>query len=112
MNGGYCDHQNDPCEIDVENSTIYTRDGKTFADLPLMPVGLSKHCVVALDGDNLFVTGGFKREDCGSGCESQSDSNKSYLYHSDTMEWEELPGLPTHRPNIMCGMVLMVSMVW
>ena len=105
MNGGYCDILNDPCEIDVENSTIYTRDGEAFADLPLMPVGLSKHCVVALDGDNLFVTGGFKREDCGSGCESQSDSNKSYLYHSDTMEWEELPGLPTPRPNLMCGMV-------
>ena len=41
------------------NSTIYTRDGKTFDDLPPMSHNLTSHCMVALDGGNLFVTGGF-----------------------------------------------------
>jgi len=100
MNGG-CDGTGGPCEIGVENSTIYTRDGETFVDLAPMPIGLSKHCMVALDGDDMFVTGGYKRDETGS----QFDSNKSYLYHSDTMEWEELPGLPTPRAYLMCGMV-------
>ena len=100
MNGG-CDGTGGPCEIGVENSTIYTRDGETFVDLAPMPIGLSKHCMVALDGDDMFVTGGSKRDETGS----QSGSEKSYLYHSDTMEWEELPGLPTPRAYLMCGMV-------
>ena len=48
LNGGYSE----------EDSTISTYDGERFKGLPPMPLGLSRHCVVALDGDDLFVTGG------------------------------------------------------
>ena len=51
------------------------------------------------DGDSLFVTGGFIDFD------TKYDSNKSFLYHSDTMEWEEVPDLPTLRISLLCGMV-------
>ena len=81
------------------NSTIYTNDGKTFNDLPPMPSYLASHCMVALDGDNLFVTGGF------IDFNTKDDSNKSFPYHSDTMEWEEVPDLPTPRAYLLCGMV-------
>ena len=67
------------------NSTIYTSDGETFGDLPPMPYWLSENCMVSLDNGDLFVTGGRKEDD-------YLYSNKSLLYHSDTMEWEELPG--------------------
>ena len=60
-----------------ETSTIYTSDGETFADLPSLPLALDSPCVVALDGNDLFVTGG--RYD-------YPYSNTSYLYHSDTKE--------------------------
>ena len=81
-----------------ETSTIYTSDGETFADLPSLPLVLYSTCVVALDGNDLFITGGTN-----SG--STSYSNMSYLYHSDTKEWEELPGLLTPREHHACAMV-------
>ena len=57
--------------------------------------------MVALDGDNLFVTGGYIDDDY----TQKTDSNKSFLYHSDIMEWEEVPDLPTARSYLLCGMV-------
>ena len=63
------------------NSTRYTSDGETFGDLPPMPYGFYSHCMVSLDNGDLFVTGQY-----------DYDAAKSLLYHSDTMEWEELPG--------------------
>ena len=98
MNGG-CDG-NYSCS-DYDNSTIYTSDGETFAELPPMPIGLTSHCVVTLDDDDLFVTGGSVPEDSGG----EHDNDKSFIYHSDTMVWEELPGLPTARVYHMCGTV-------
>ena len=97
MNGG-CDGTGGPCEIGVESSTIYTRDGETFVDLAPMPIGLSKHCMVALDGDDLFVTGG-------STGDYYSTNNQSFLYHSDTKEWKRLEDMPTARSSLMCAMV-------
>ena len=99
---GGCDPSNQ--DIDGrcmdETSTIYTSDGETFADLPPMPVALNSHCLVALDGNDLFVTGG--RMDTSSG---YPYSNMSFLYHSDTKEWEELPGLITPRQYHACARV-------
>ena len=74
-------------ELELEDSTIYTSDGETFGDLPPMPYGLFSHCMVSLDNGDLFVTGGRKVDASGT-----PESDKSFLYHSDTMEWEELPG--------------------
>ena len=65
---------------------MYTRDGETFGHLPLMPGdGLNIHCAVALDGGDLFVTGGVNQV-------WFTPSFKTFLFHSDTMEWEELQG--------------------
>ena len=95
----------DPSNQDINGrcidgtSTIYTGDGETFADLPPMPVALERHCIVALDGNNLFVTGGrIPLSPFGY-------SNMSYLYHSDTKEWEELPGLLRTRQSHACARV-------
>ena len=46
INGGY-----------FSDATWTTDDGETFGSLPPMPQGMHAHCVVALDGDDLFVTG-------------------------------------------------------
>ena len=96
FSGGY-GYDDDGYQI-MENTSIYTNDGETFADLPQMPFALASHCMVALDGDDWFVTGG--RNDS----YPDNDSDKSLLYHSDKREWEELPGLPTPRIALMCGM--------
>ena len=82
-------------------STINTQDGKDFGYLPLMPSGFFSHCVVALDDSDLFVTGGFVHDFL----EIPIPSDKSFLYHSDTGEWEELQGVPTLRLTPMCSMV-------
>ena len=56
------------------------------------------HCAVALDGDDLFVTG-MSRDISGT------DISTTFLYHSDTMGWEQLPGLPSEPFRLTCGMV-------
>ena len=94
---GSCDPYDDPCSD--ETSTIYTGNGETFAELPPIPAALTRTCVVALDDNELFVTGGSYI----NGPTGYSD--KSYLYHSDTKEWEELPGLLTPRDYHMCARV-------
>ena len=88
MSGGY---------YNGEENTRYTSDGETFGNLPPMPLGLSRHCAVALDGDDLFVTGGVPS--------SGSFHGQTFLYHSDTMEWEVLQNMPTPRSRLACGMV-------
>lgn len=90
MNGGYSGSSS------VSRSTRYTSDGELFGNLPPMPMGFLRHCVVALDGDDLFVTGGIT---------SSGRSGKSFLYHSDTMEWEVLQDIPTPRNDMACAMV-------
>ena len=95
FSGGYTDDESH----ERENTTIYTNNGETFADLPQMPFELASHCMVGLDGEDWFVTGG--RNDS----YPDNESDKSLLYHSDKMEWEELPGLLTPRSFLMCGLV-------
>ena len=96
-----CNPNNQDGNCADKTSTIYTSDGETFANIPPMPVALSRTCVVALDKNDLFVTGGSYIND--EGCGDESD--KSYLYRSDTNEWEELPGLLTTRDDHMCARV-------
>ena len=89
MTGGYVD----------EKSTIYTSDGEKFRDLPQMPVGFYSHCMVALENDDLFVAGGTSVPN------RAFLQNISYIYHSDSLEWEEIPAMPTGRDRLMCGVV-------
>ena len=90
MNGGYF-YENST----TTTTTTTTSDGETFGNLPQMPVGLYQQCGVALDGNDLFVTG--EQDDFRGG--------KTFLYHSVTMEWEELQDMPTPRRSHMCEMV-------
>ena len=85
-------------DLHIMNDTTYTRDGISFEFLPEMPLALTSHCMVALDGDDLFVTGG-------STGDYNSVNNQSFLYRSDTMEWERLEDMPTSRSTLMCANV-------
>ena len=50
-------------------STEYTMDGDKFETLSEpMPVGKNEHCLVALDGGDLFVTGWFDKLDIDNFC--------------------------------------------
>ena len=97
MSGGIL-NGSDNSDLHISNDTSYTKDGISFELLPEMPLALRSHCIVALDGDDLFVTGG-------STGDYYSTNNQSFLYHSDTKVWERLPDLPTARSNLMCAMV-------
>ena len=95
--------RNSQLDDEVAKTTIFTSDGGTFGDLPAMPVGLNYHCAVALDGGDLFVTGGDTRPLIPG---VQVNSNETtFLYHSDIMEWEVLPDMPTPRVGLECAMI-------
>ena len=47
-----------PSPGSYSDSTWYTGDGESFSALPPMPIQLSFHCAVALENDDIFVTGG------------------------------------------------------
>ena len=83
------------------DSTAVTSDGENFDDLPRMPLRFINHCIVALDGNDLFVTGGYTP----NGPTDTTFNNQSFLYHYDTMEWERLEDMPTPRTDHMCAMV-------
>ena len=82
INGGYS-----------SDSTWTTDDGETFGILPPMPLGLHDHCAVALDGGDLFVAG------------LHNYLPKTFLYHSDTKEWEQLRDMPEPPYAPPCAMV-------
>ena len=56
-------------------------------------LGLHDHCLVALDGDDLFVAG------------FHNYNPKTFLYHSDTMEWEQIQNMPDPEYAPPCAMV-------
>ena len=97
MSGGIL-NGSDNSDLHISNDTTYTKDGINFEFLPEMPLALRSHCMVALDGDDLFVTGG-------STGDYYSTNNQSFLYHSDTKEWKRLEDMPTARSSLMCAMV-------
>ena len=81
----------------TDDTVWYTSDTESIAILPPMPLGLESHCAVALDGNDLFITGG---SPSGGG-----SSSKTFLYRSGTMEWEQLQDMPTSRYSLMCGAI-------
>ena len=90
-------------QLDEEEAktTIYTPDGENFGELAAMPIGLNYHCAVALEGGDLFVTGGDTRPLV----PGINKNGTTFLYHADTMEWEVLPDMPTPRVGLQCAMV-------
>ena len=77
------------------NAVTKTQDGEIFEDLPPMPVAKVEHCLVALDGGDLFVTGGL----------SPLPSEKTYIFSSTSRHWIEVPDMPTGRYTLMCGLI-------
>ena len=73
-----------------------TVDGETVdEELPPMPVGKTEHCLVALDGGDLFVTGGLSPE----------PPEKTFLFRSASRAWTEVAPMPTARYTLMCGLI-------
>ena len=77
------------------DAVINTRDGEIFEALPPMPAAKVEHCLVALDGGDLFVTGGL----------SPLPSEKTYIFSSSSWEWVEVADMPTGRYTLMCGLI-------
>lgn len=85
----------DGIDISGIDTVTNTHDGETFEDVPPMPVGKVEHCLVALDGGDLFVTGGL----------SPMPSEKTYIFFSTSREWVEVAAMPTGRYTLMCGLI-------
>ena len=64
---------------------------------PLLPEPLSNHCLVQLDPDTTFLSGG-------SGLEGL-DRRTAYLYHWDSDQWERLQDFSEWRHDHICGPV-------
>ena len=72
-----------------------TLDGDIFEDVPPLPAAKVEHCLVALGGGDLFVTGGLSLE----------PSEKTYIFSSTSREWVEVADMPTGRYTLMCGLI-------
>ena len=82
---------------EYKSSVERTSDGRNFETFPQsMPITLSSHCLVSLDGDggDLFVTGGWD----GSGYNSRTFIHKAGA-------WMEMERMPTPRLGLTCGPV-------
>ena len=69
-------------------SVKHTTDGLKFEELRPLPVSLRGHCMVALDDESLFVTGGLFNM-------TEKHSTVSYAYEFN--EWHLKLGLSTPR---------------
>ena len=79
-----------------KSTTEITKDGVTFEVFTPLPIGLTLHCLVALDGDDgdFFV---------GGGKSVSSNADKRAFIHRDN-QWVEMMQMPTARhgkkPNL------------
>jgi hypothetical protein len=55
-----------------------TEDGETFAPLPPLPLPSTDHCLAAIDGEGLFVAGGYT---------TSLYSKEAYMYTSESGGW-------------------------
>ena len=71
------------------SSAERTRDGRSFEPFTELPIALSRHCLVSLDGGNgdFFLTGGYSNGD--------GDSKKTYIYRDSA--WRQMADMPTAR---------------
>ena len=69
-----------------------TTDGSSFEPFTPMPIGIDRHCLVALEnGGDIFMTGGYSYEVSGS------YSDRTYIFRSNSSTWESQPDMPTAR---------------
>ena len=77
--------------IEDIQSADRTSDGSSIGTFTPLPVGIDRHCLVALDnGGDLFMTGGYSTQTGGY-------SNKAYILRSSSSTWVEQPDMPTPR---------------
>ena len=71
---------------DLSSSELST-DGRTFSAFTPLPIALSSHCVVALDGDDgeFFLAGGY----------SFDYNRRSFIHRGN--RWDEVAPMPTTR---------------
>jgi hypothetical protein len=65
---------------------------RTFQTLKNLPEPTENHCLVIVDSERLFVTGGGLH-------------TKTYLYQQSINKWTALPDSPTQRYGPGCGLV-------
>ena len=71
-----------------KSSVESTSDGRNFETFPSMPIALSSHCLISLDGDegDLFVTGGWT---------NGALNDRTFIFKDG--EWKEVERMPTAR---------------
>ena len=71
------------------SSAERTRDGRSFEPFTELPIVLSNHCIVSLDGGNgdFFLTGGYGSD--------WVDSKQTYIYRDSA--WRQVADMPTTR---------------
>ena len=86
ITGGY--------ERSYKSSAESTRDGRTFQSFPELPLSLSRHCLVSLDGGgdsgDFLLTGGWD----GGGM-----NKKTLIFEQG--EWRQVEDMPTARDSEM-----------
>ena len=72
-----------------KSSVERTSDGRNFETFPSMPIALSTHCLISLDGDegDLFVTGGYTS--------FGARNDRTFIFKDG--EWREMERMPTAR---------------
>ena len=68
---------------------------------PLLPEPLSNHCLIQLDQDTTFLSGGRGLEGL--------NRRSAYLYHWNTLEWERLQDFSEWRQDHICGAVTLAD---
>lgn len=85
----------------VEN----TLDGEEIKEsVPRLPEEVFGHCLVALEGGDLFQTGGMHL-DLASWPWQFTVADKTHIFSARTGEWKRGPDMPTSRFDLMCGLV-------
>jgi len=80
----------------ILSSTEVSTDGRTFSAYTPLPIELSGHCMVALDGDDgeFFLAGGR---------DGLSELDRAFIHRNNA--WVEVAAMPTARKDLMCGPV-------
>ena len=85
----------------VEN----TLDGENIANsIAQLPEKVMGHCLVALEGGDLFTTGGI-HYDLVHRPMQIAVTGETHVFNENTWAWERLPDMPTPRTDHMCGLI-------
>ena len=79
------------------SSAESTRDGRTFRPFATIPLALSSHCLVSLEGadsNDFLLTGGW---------DGRHYNKETFIYKQGV--WRQAQDMPTARSGLMCGAV-------